>query len=210
MEPQIPLLPIEPTPDKANPDAFRVGQTAQYIFGSFMAHQASLLVARDPKAESLLPPIESGQIVPVGRVADKAGVGHTFSASHYLKWAQNAPADEFDRVALGGALITLGDALRAHGYFDHAPELELLRHLRNGIAHGNRFNILKPGREQLAKWPAHNRLATVKTSKFEVTPALNGQLVLWDFMEAGDVLNLIQTVSLYLIRMGNGDEPLRP
>jgi hypothetical protein len=87
--------------------------------------------------------------------------------------------------------------------------LELVRHLRNGIAHGNRFNIPKPGREQLAKWPTHNRLATVKTGEFEVVPSLNGQQVLWGFMERGDVLNLIQTVSVYLIRMGNGDNPLR-
>jgi hypothetical protein len=50
----------------------------------------------------------------------------------------------------------------------------------------------------------------VKTSEFEVTPSLNGHEVLWDFMERGDVLTLIQTVSVYLIRMGNGDKPLRP
>jgi hypothetical protein len=209
-ETQIPLRPIEPPPGTPNPDAFRVGQTAQYMFGSYMAHQAAMLVARDPKAPTLLPPVESGHIVPVGRVPDKAGEGHSYHATYYLEWAQKAPADEFDRAALGGSLITLGDALAAHRYFDHAPELELVRHLRNGIAHGNHFNILKPGREQLAKWPAHNRLATVKTSEFEVTPPLNGHEVLWGFMERGDVLNLIQTVSVYLIRMGNGVTPLRP
>jgi hypothetical protein len=210
VEAQIPLLPIEPPPGSPNPDAFRVGQTAQYMFGSYMAHQAAMLVARDPMAPTLLPPVEPGQIVPVGRVPDKAGEGHTYHAAYYLEWARKAPADDFNRAALGGALITLGDALAAHRYFDHAPELELVRHLRNGIAHGNHFNILQVGREQLAKWPAHNRLATVKTSEFEVTPAPNGHAVLWGFMEPGDVLNLIQTVSLYLIRMGNGDKPLRP
>lgn len=207
---QIPLLPIEPLPGTPNPHAFRVGQSAQYLFGSYLAHEAALIVARDPRATTLLPSVETCQIVPVGRVPDKAGDGHTYHAGYYLEWAQKAPVDEFDRAALGGSLITLGDALAAHGYFDHAPELELVRHLRNGIAHGNHFNILKTGREQLTTWPAHNRLATVKTSEFEVTPSLNGQEVLWGFMERGDVLNLIQTVSVYLIRMGNGDEPLRP
>jgi hypothetical protein len=206
---QIPLLPIPAPAGSPNPDAFSVGQLAQYLFGSYMAHQAALVVARDPRAPSLLPPVENGQIVPVGTVPDKVGSGHTFSLPYYLEWAQRAPSDEFERAALGGALITLGDALSNHRYFDHAPELELVRHLRNGVAHGNRFKIPNPGREQLAKWPAHNRLAMVKSSEFEVTPAQNGQPVLWDFMEAGDVLNLIQTVSVYLIRMGNGD-PLRP
>jgi hypothetical protein len=206
---QIPLLPIPPPADSANPDAFRVGQLAQYMFGSYMAHQAAMVVARDPRAPSILPPIESGQSVPVGRVPDKAGSGHEFHLPYYLEWAQRTPSDEFDRAMLGGALITLGDALNAHRYFDHAPELQLVRHLRNGVAHGNRFNIDKRGREQLAKWPAHNRLAAAKSSEFEVTPALNGQEVLWSFMAAGDVLNLIQSVSTYLIRMGNGDQ-LRP
>jgi hypothetical protein len=130
-------------------------------------------------------------------------------AAHYLKRLQKLPVDEFDRAALGGVLITLGDALAAHRYFDHAPELELIRHLRNDVAHGNRFRITKDGAERLAKWPAHNRLAIAKHSEFEVTAELNGQQVLWDFIERGDVLDLILTVSLYLIRMGNGDEPLR-
>jgi hypothetical protein len=40
---------------------------------------------------------------------------------------------DLDRVWLVEALLALGDALKQHGYFDHAPELELLRHLRNGM-----------------------------------------------------------------------------
>jgi hypothetical protein len=109
-------------------------------------------------------------------------------------------------------LITLGDALAKHRYFDHAPELELVYHLRNGAAHGNRFNLTKPGRDRLAKYPAHNRLAWVRSdhrTEFEVTLDLNGREVLFGFMDPGDVQDLLMSVSLYLIRMGNGD-PLRP
>jgi hypothetical protein len=42
--------------------------------------------------------------------------------------------DDLDRVWLVGSLLAIGDALMRHCYFDHAPELELLRHLRNGVA----------------------------------------------------------------------------
>jgi hypothetical protein len=81
-------------------------------------------------------------------------------------------------------------------YFDHAPELELVYHLRNCIAHGNRFKYTDVGRKRLAKHPAHNRNAGFRTSTiFEITPALNGQLVLFDFMEAGDVLDLLFSVA---------------
>jgi hypothetical protein len=45
-----------------------------------------------------------------------------------------------------GALLTLGDELSAYGYFDRAPALELLYHLRNAVAHGNRLNITKEGK----------------------------------------------------------------
>jgi hypothetical protein len=135
------------------------------------------------------------------------GGGHVFHLPYYLEWAQKAPLDEFERAFMSGALIALGDALAAHGYFDHGPELELVRHLRNGVAHGNRFNITKTGRDRLAKWPAHNRLAQVRSSIFEVTPALNGQEVLWSYIERGDVLNLFQTVSFYLSGLAKGDPP---
>jgi hypothetical protein len=200
---QIPLLPVEPPPGTPNPDAFRVGQLAQYLFGSYFAHQAAILVARDPRAPGLLPPVAPGDLVPIGHVPSKASArGHAFHLPYYLEWAQMAPSDEFEQAFLSGAIIALGDALAAHRYFDHAPVLELVRHLRNGVAHGNRFNIRKAGIDQLSKWPA-------KLSDFEVTPALNGQPVLWAFMERGDVVSLFQAVSVYLIRLGNGD-PLRP
>jgi hypothetical protein len=84
-----------------------------------------------------------------------------------------------------------------------------LRHLRNGVAHGNAFQI---DLKLLAKFPAHNRLAWVRSdskAEFEITPNLQKQPVLFDFMAPGDILDLLMSVGLYLIRMGNGDA-LRP
>jgi len=45
---------------------------------------------------------------------------------------------------------------------------------------------------------------------FEITPAVHGQRVLFDFMDAGDVLELLGHVAVYLKRMGTGTPPLRP
>jgi hypothetical protein len=118
--------------------------------------------------------------------------------------------DDLARVWLVGALLTVGDALTNQSYFDHAPELELLRHLRNGVAHGNVFRITDL--QRLNQFPAHNRLACIKSDTnfvFEITPNVQGQPVLFDFMGPADVVDLLRSVALYLIRMGNG-EPLRP
>jgi hypothetical protein len=44
----------------------------------------------------------------------------------------------------------------------------------------------------------------------EITPALDGTRVLFDFMEAGDVIEALHDVALYLTRLGNGDSPCPP
>jgi hypothetical protein len=112
--------------------------------------------------------------------------------------------EQFPRIWLTGALLAVGDALKESGYFDRAPELELVRYLRNGVAHGNRFEIRYP--DQLTKYPAHNRDAAFRTNTiFEITPALDDQPVLFDFMEAGDVLDLLHSVALHLDRIGRGE-----
>ncbi len=95
------------------------------------------------------------------------------------------------------SLILLGDRLAAEGYFDRAPVLEVVRHLRNGIAHGNRFTFRNP--KELGVWPAHTRDASRRTTdSFEITAELDGQPVLFDFMAPGDVLDLLISVGTHL------------
>jgi hypothetical protein len=108
-------------------------------------------------------------------------------------------AEDFKRVWPTGALLALGDALTAENYFDHAPILEMVYHLRNGIAHGNRFEIRKV--QRLQQYPAHNRGAQIAgkgTRVFGITPDLNGQEVLFSYMESGDVQDLLMSVGGHL------------
>lgn len=195
---------------KTNQAAFDIGQLADQFFQGYYLQSAMLQVARHPNVGALSPPIEPGQAVPVGRIYRRDGSSHTYHFAHYLAWANNNSflADDLTQVWLVGALLRLGDRLAQHRYFDRAPELELLRHLRNGAAHGNRFHIKEP--HKLVRFPAHNRLAWVRgAEEFEITPPLHGTPVLFDFMGPGDCLDLLQSIGVYLIRMGNGD-PLRP
>ena len=129
-----------------NQAAFDIGQMTERMVQGYFMHLAAIQVAKDPRAVALSPNVEPGQIVPVAYVGRKDGTRLVFHFTHYLAQAGSNPAmvGDLDRVWLVGALLALGDALKQHGYFDHAPELELLRHLRNGVAHGNSFRIDNP------------------------------------------------------------------
>jgi len=197
---------------KANQAAFDAGQLAERLAAGYCTHLAAIFIASEPRAEQLAPEVLPRQNVPTGSIKRKDGTKHTFHFVHYLRVARTSLAmrNELEQVWLAGSLLKLGDVLAQNQYFDRAPELELIRHLRNGIAHGNRFRIDKP--ENLTRFPAHNRDAWVKSDTkavFEITKNLQDQPVLFEYMEAGDVLDVLLSAGLYLIRMGNGD-PLRP
>jgi hypothetical protein len=199
-------------PGHANPDAFRVGQLAERLAEYHYAYHATLQLARDPRAVEFMPQVEPGQIVPEGRVPFADGSGEQrYHLPYFLGVGARPDAiEEFDRTFYVGALLTLGDALSAHGYFDRAPELELVYHMRNGVAHGNRFSFNNYGLRRLSQYPAHDRLAwPLSPTPLEVTPALDGREVLFGFSGPAETHLVFSGASRYLIRMGNG-EPLRP
>ena len=145
-------------------------------------------------------------IVPV-----RSSVSHERAQTHYSS-VRNVRTSRFAIIRYRlNRFLAIGDALSETRYFDHAPELELIYHLRNGVAHGNRFHFTDFGKKRLADHPAHNRFTPFRTdtTKFEITTALEGQPVLFDFMGPADVLDLLGAVGVYLWRMGQGD-PLRP
>ncbi|HEY3844798.1 MAG TPA: hypothetical protein VGL48_16220 [Acidimicrobiales bacterium] len=127
----------------------------------------------------------------------KDGWPAAFELPHFLREAQEREnfRDDYERAWLVGALLTLNDRLEVEGHFDKAPVIELVRHLRNGVAHGNRFYL----RGDEPKLPAHLR------GDFRITKVLNGQPVLFDFMESGDVF-----VALIAVRDHLRDLASRP
>jgi hypothetical protein len=185
-----------------------VGQLAGRLAEGYYSHVAALIVAAHPAASTLMPGVPPGAAVPIGFVRRKDGSEHLFHFEHYLaKGSQPDFAADFRRAWPVGALLTLGDALQNHDYFQHAPELEMVYHLRNGAAHGNRFNLTSSGLNRLANYPAHTRDAAIRNgsqSTFEISPGLDGQTVLFDFMEAADVVDLLMSVQTYLLRIADG------
>ncbi len=145
-----------------NQAALETAKLVNTLFQGYYPYSAALTIAKDDRVKQLMPQILPGQIVPVGEVKRKDGTGHSFDFSFYLGWikSNNVIINELERIWFTGSLLRLGDVLKEHRYFDRAPELELIRHLRNGVAHGNCFRIDK--RSNLINYPAHNKLAEHK------------------------------------------------
>jgi len=192
---------------KANQAAFEVGQLAWDMARGYATHIAAIRVAPRLDGKAIVRLIAD---YPSDFVQRKDGTKWSFDTQDALvSLADKAIAAELPRIWLAGSLLGLGDALKGHNYFDRAPALELVYHLRNGIAHGNAFDFTPSGLKRLAKYPAHNREAAFRKITFEITPALNGQAVLFDFMAAGDLLDLLSSVGLHLKRLGQGEPPRR-
>jgi hypothetical protein len=84
-------------------------------------------------------------------------------------------------------LSWVGHELSKNHYFDKTPELEFFRHLRNGISHGNTFNLLNGE-------PRH----PAKFNTFEITQVLHGQPVLFEFISTGDLFDLFDNIKSHL------------
>ncbi|MGP0059646.1 MAG: hypothetical protein ACLPID_10210 [Beijerinckiaceae bacterium] len=186
----------------ATSDMLAVSRTAQRLASGYYAFLVAQLVAANPQSINSLPPPKALGEDPIGEIKRKDGTAHTLNLRHYLDLFREDHGVQREVLWTWamGALLTLGDELSAHRYFDRAPVLELVYHLRNGVAHGNRFNITKEGRARLARKPAHNRNAAVKSPTgvvYEITSSLSGPLLL-DFMGPADVIDLLQSVEVHL------------
>ena len=69
---------------------------------------------------------------------------------------------------------------------------------RKDVAHGSRFAFTATGLDRLNKFPAHKRNASFKKMVFEIASALNGEEILFEFMGAGDVFDLLSSVRAHL------------
>lgn len=176
--------------------AYDVAQLASHLLRGYLAHIAAIRSVPRVSGDALVRLIGDW---PSDFVQRKDGSRWSFDTHDALvDLADKAIDAELPRVWLTGSLLALSDTLKKHGYFDRAPVLELVYHLRNGIAHGNQFNFTTSGLARLKQYPAHNRDAWFSKMIFEIAPTLNGQTVLFDFMDAGDVLDLLSSVGAHL------------
>ena len=198
-----------------------VGQLAQELHTGYLAYAASRELLAHPRIETVVAAMRDANTgpaaVPIGSINRGDGSEIVYDLNHAIEVVGRSAEYQnvYDRLWLAGAILTVGDALAAEEYFDKGPDLELMRHLRNGVAHGNRFNLRRgePRRPAHFTGPDQRFFDGGTTPKgegrfFEITPASHGKVVLFDFMGPGDVVDLLMFVSWRLIRIGNGDPPL--
>ena len=176
-------------------EAFRSGRLAHRLAGGYYVHSSIVNVAESVDRTQ---PIDWSNTREVKR---KDGTKHTFAFDHYLREAfENLNTkDDLDRVWLVGGLLALADALAKNHYFDRAPHLELVIHLRNGVAHSG-FRIDHPAR--LLTHPANNFRAPVRSTAgttFEITPTSQGTV--FDFTGPADLIDLFQSVEVHLFSL---------
>lgn len=174
-----------------HPGAFALGQSIFELAQGCYAYETLSLVANDPKAEIIIPDVPVGE-GPQGKLIRADGSYHAFDIRHYLNLAKNHAVtnEHIIRSWYLGALVTAGDLLEGRSYFDHQPEFELVYHLRNGVAHGNKFNITAAGKKRLQSHSAHLRWFD-NLERFKILSALNGKKVLFDFVGPGDVADIL-------------------
>jgi hypothetical protein len=176
------------------PGAFATGRIIFDLAQGCYAYETIVQLARDPRSATVMPGLTPGHPMPVGTLKRKDGSQHTYVIDQYLKMSSDHAfiAPQIRQSWFAGALVTAGDLLMKHEYFDHGPELELIYHMRNGIAHGNRFNFTASGLRRLARYPAFNRVLDGRGEVFRVDATqLKGQPILFDFMAAADVVDLL-------------------
>ncbi|MGI8729323.1 MAG: hypothetical protein ACR2LK_04940 [Solirubrobacteraceae bacterium] len=156
---------------------------------SYAATNLGLLVVQHPRREEIIEGIlgiDRGSMLRLGR-RDNSYYGIDVWESLD---AISGEADFnlfFLAVWFMVVLSAVGDTATQYGYWDRTPELEMLRHLRNGVSHGDRFHLLRGAPKRPARF-----------KNFEITPALHGSPVLFEFMSTGDLFDLLDCIDANL------------
>ena len=138
----------------------------------------------------------------------KRGDSHQYAFEHYLKHAfeVSAVAMPIQASWFSMAIITAASALSPYNYFNRPPHLEVIYHLRNALAHGNRFRFTKECRERLRDYPATTMGARpAGLTQFEITEKVDGTSPA-DFLGPGDLIDVLIYATVYLAELADGRE----
>jgi len=172
-----------------NQDATLIANTIARMRDTLAGTATFLMVLNHPEFFSILQSfgLDPGSTMELGR---RDGTKHPPLDIHEsVRRIRGNPQFNLDYVGviLMATISLVADRLSRNAYFNKTPEPEFLRHIRNAIAHGNRFHM----RSDEPRRPA-------RFHDFEIAKSLEGTRLFWDFMAPGDVLDLLQEVESQL------------
>jgi hypothetical protein len=110
---------------------------------------------------------------------------------------------------VSGAVLAFADELAKYDGNDKSPQFEFVRHVRNAISHGNRFNLEEGGWEQLAEHPAFLFRANGSLSH-KIKPQLEGKKCLGKFIDIPSVFAALDAANLRVQEIELGLDPNEP
>lgn len=110
---------------------------------------------------------------------------------------------------VAGAVLAFADAIAKYEQNDKSPQLEFVRHLRNAISHGNRFNLTTKACKRLEAHPAFLFRANGSLSH-KIKPKLDGKQCLGKFIDIPSVFESFDAASLRVQEIELGMEPNEP
>lgn len=112
---------------------------------------------------------------------------YAFQLEPALDRVQRRPDIQFNVVRAWAELAALkvGREMKLNNYFDKRPLFEFLRHVRNAVAHGNRFDVRKVDRPAVFE---HH----------EVREDMNGAVCIGGELKTAEVFALLDEVAVEL------------
>ncbi|MDD3159981.1 MAG: hypothetical protein PHQ98_03370 [Candidatus ainarchaeum sp.] len=183
--------------------AYGVGYFAEELANKCYSFSSAMLISSNPNAKEIIPKIAVKKNVYEGRIIEN-NTKHAFDFELYLNNVPNL-VNEFNYTYMASSIIKLNDKLKKYDYFDHAPILETIYHLRNSVAHNNKFDF-KNQKERLKRYPAYFCITKNSPKIIEFNEKKMNQEILFETIEYGELIELFKYIGLYLIMMGNGDK----
>jgi hypothetical protein len=102
------------------------------------------------------------------------------------------PTNNLDALVLPliAAIIVIGDLVKNLGLDERTPLIEFVRHIRNGLGHGNKFTF--EGKKTLRE---------ARFQSFVITRDLEGEKVLFGYLGPGDIFQMLDDLAQYLRTM---------
>jgi hypothetical protein len=171
------------------PNKIEIAEYLRQVKLTYGSYSLSLIFLNDPSLYGLIESrgLDVGSTVSLGRQNGTYYSGIDIYCSIEASCGNPVFNMTFLKLWFMGVISLTGDYLKQNDYFDKRPELEFFRHIRNAISHGNKFTFKKNEPKRPAQF-----------GDFVICHELQGRTFLFDYMNPGDLFDLLDYLERYL------------